>query len=99
MYGPDELVGAAGEGSENIGIEDDGAACRQRRAGELAGLSASAEPGPKKNGIAPLVGEKRGEVVDVADRLHDDPGERRRIDRKDRLRCGDGDQPGPGAGS
>ncbi len=97
--GADELIGAAGEGGENIGIEDDGAACRERRADELAGFSAGAEPGPEKNGIAPLVGKERGEVVDVADGLHDDPSERRGIDRKDFLRCGDGDQPGPGAGS
>ena len=76
-----------GEDGQRVGVEHRALAGGENRQRLVAGLRSDAGARADQRRVAPRVGEQRAERIDARDGLDDDPGQRRGIDRKRRLRA------------
>ena len=76
-----------GERGQRIGVEHRPLAGFEDRQGLVAGFAADPGARADQRGIAPPVREQGAKIVEAGDRMDDDPGQRRRIDRERRLRA------------
>ncbi len=87
-------VRIAGERGQRIGVEHRPLAGCEDRQGLVAGFAADPGARTDQRGIAPPIREQAAKVVEAGDRVDDDPGQRRGVDRKRGFGRGHGDEPG-----